>query len=59
MSGNIGSVTRDRYDELVKPGRDWVATMSSAQWRLGDAAVEIQPMCSYGALQHAQAVRTE
>jgi hypothetical protein len=34
MSGNVGSVTRDRYDELVKLGRDWVATMSGAQWRI-------------------------
>lgn len=48
MSGNVGSVTRDRYDELVKLGRDWVAKMSSAQWRLGDAAMEIEPMRSYG-----------
>jgi len=48
MSGNVGSVTRDRYDELVKLGRDWVAKMSSAQWRLGDAALEIEPMRSYG-----------
>jgi hypothetical protein len=31
MSGNVGSVTRDRYDELVKLGRDWVETMSSVQ----------------------------
>ncbi|GAA4340866.1 DUF6192 family protein [Streptomyces venetus] len=44
----VGSVTRERYDELVKLGRDWVATMSSAQWRLGDAALEIEPMRSYG-----------
>lgn len=48
MSAIVGSVTRDRYDELVKLGRDWVATMSSAQWRLGDAAVEIEPMRAYG-----------
>lgn len=48
MSGNVGSVTRDRYDELVKLGRDWVPTMSSAQWGLGDAAVEVEPMRSYG-----------
>ncbi|EMF56821.1 hypothetical protein GTY82_08260 [Streptomyces sp. SID5476] len=48
MPAMIGSVTRERYDELVKLGRDWVTTMSSAQWRLGDAAVEIEPMRSYG-----------
>lgn len=35
MPAMIGSVTRDRYDELVKLGRDWVATMSVVQWRLG------------------------
>ncbi|UYQ65969.1 hypothetical protein [Streptomyces peucetius] len=46
MSPMVGSVTRDRYDELVKLGRDRVATMSSVQWRLGDAAVEIEPMRS-------------
>ncbi len=44
----IGSVTRERYDELVKLGRDWVATMSGVQWRIGDAAMEIEPMRSYG-----------
>lgn len=48
MSAMVGSVSRDRYDELVKLGRDWVATLSSAQWRLGDAAVEIEPMRSCG-----------
>ena len=31
----IGSVTRERYDELVRLGRDWVTAMSSVQWRLG------------------------
>jgi hypothetical protein len=48
MSAMVGNVTRDRYDELVRMGWDWVATMSSAQWRLGDAAMEIEPMRSYG-----------
>ncbi|WP_249402395.1 DUF6192 family protein [Streptomyces sp. YIM 121038] len=41
-------MTRERYDELVKLGRDWVATMSSAQWRIGDAALEIEPMRPHG-----------
>ncbi|OIJ90330.1 hypothetical protein BIV23_40905 [Streptomyces monashensis] len=44
----VGSVTRERYDELVKLGRDWVTTRSGAQWRIGDAATEIEPMRSYG-----------
>lgn len=44
----VGSVTRQRYDELVKLGRDWVSEMSSVQWQLGDAGMEIEPMRSYG-----------
>jgi hypothetical protein len=48
MTGMVGSVTRQRYDELVKLGRDWVETMSSVQWQLGDAGLEIEPMRSYG-----------
>jgi hypothetical protein len=48
MAGKVGSVTRERYDELVELGRDWVAAMSSAQWRIGDAALEIEPMRSHG-----------
>lgn len=30
MPKMIGGVTRERYDELVKLGRDWAATMSAA-----------------------------
>ncbi|MFJ9898439.1 hypothetical protein ACIQPR_34390 [Streptomyces sp. NPDC091280] len=41
-----GSLTRQRYDWLVELGRDWVETMSSVQWRLGDAAMEIESMRS-------------
>ncbi|MEV4449706.1 DUF6192 family protein [Streptomyces mirabilis] len=48
MTGMVGSVTRQRYDELVRLGRDWVETMSSVQWQLGDAGLEIEPMRSYG-----------
>jgi hypothetical protein len=48
MTGMVGSVTRQRYDELVRLGRDWVETMSGVQWQLGDAAMEIEPMRSYG-----------
>ncbi|MGW0207343.1 DUF6192 family protein [Streptomyces sp. NPDC003233] len=48
MTGMVGSVTRQRYDELVRLGRDWVETMSGVQWQLGDAGLEIEPMRSYG-----------
>ncbi|MEV0257257.1 DUF6192 family protein [Streptomyces sp. NPDC050732] len=44
----VGSVTRQRYDALVGLGRDWVEAMGSVQWQLGDAALEIEPMRSYG-----------
>lgn len=48
MSTMVDRVTRDRPDELTKLGRDWVATMGSAQWCLGDAAVGIEPMHRFG-----------
>jgi hypothetical protein len=48
MTGMVGSVTRQRYDELVELGRGWVAEMSAVQWRLGDAAGEIEPMRAHG-----------
>ncbi|MGW2370662.1 hypothetical protein ACWCZ5_34930, partial [Streptomyces sp. NPDC001667] len=41
-------MTREHYEELVELGRDWVAAMSSVQWRIGDAALEIEPMRAYG-----------
>lgn len=44
----VGSVTRQPYDELVELGRGWVAEMSAVQWRLGDAAGEIEPMRARG-----------
>lgn len=28
MPAMVGSVTRDRYDDLIKLGRDWVATIA-------------------------------
>ncbi len=42
----VGSVTGQRYDELVRLGRGWVEAMSSVQWQLGDAGLEIEPMRS-------------
>ncbi|RFC77371.1 hypothetical protein DXZ75_05305 [Streptomyces sp. AcE210] len=48
MTGMVGSVTRQRYDELVKLGRGRGETLSSVQWQLGDAAMEIEPMRCYG-----------
>lgn len=47
MPSTTGSATRDRRDELVKPGHDWVAPMSSTKRRLGDAALEIDPIRLY------------
>ncbi|MGW7241575.1 hypothetical protein [Streptomyces sp. NPDC054804] len=48
MAGMVGGVTRQRYDELVKLGRDWAETMSSIQWQLGDAAMEVEPVRACG-----------
>jgi hypothetical protein len=48
MTGMVGSVTRQRYDELVGLGRDWVETLSGVQWQLGDAGLELEPLRSCG-----------
>ncbi|KND29006.1 hypothetical protein IQ63_32075 [Streptomyces acidiscabies] len=44
MTGMVGSVTRQHYDELVKLGRDWVEMMSSVQWQLGDACLDLDAL---------------
>lgn len=44
----VGSVTRERYDELVAQGRELVELASRAQFKLGDTALEIAPLHSGG-----------
>ncbi|WP_218952138.1 DUF6192 family protein [Amycolatopsis anabasis] len=44
MSTKIGNVTKRRYNQLVREGRQLVEQQSRAQWKLGDAALEIEPI---------------
>lgn len=44
MSAMVGRVTRERYDELVADGLKQIALEGQTQFRLGDYALEIEPM---------------
>ncbi|MFD7450859.1 hypothetical protein [Kitasatospora sp. NPDC059827] len=44
MSELVGAVSLKRYDELVAEGRDLVEQMGRCQFRIGDMALEIEPM---------------
>lgn len=44
MADMIGSVTLARYEALVAEGRELVELASRCQWKLGDDAVEIEPI---------------
>ncbi|MEV6138204.1 DUF6192 family protein [Nocardia sp. NPDC051990] len=44
MTAKIGAVTKKRYDRLVKEGREIVAQNTHGQFKLGDNALEIEPM---------------
>ncbi|MFF3398174.1 hypothetical protein ACFYW6_06635 [Streptomyces sp. NPDC002659] len=47
----VGNVTWERYGELVASGGGWVETMRHCQFRLGDAAMEIELMRRHGGAQ--------
>src|SRR5512135_600411 len=44
MPTRIGNVTRERYEELVAEGRQLVAEQTRIQFRLGEDALEIEPL---------------
>ncbi len=44
----IGNVAASRYHELVASSLRQVEVQSGAQWSLGDAALEIEPMREWG-----------
>src|SRR5690349_14456224 len=48
MSATIGQVTRQRYDELVMQSRNLVRELGRIQFKLGDNALEIEPMGTQG-----------
>ncbi|GEM32585.1 hypothetical protein NN3_35920 [Nocardia neocaledoniensis NBRC 108232] len=46
MTTKIGAVTKRRYDRLVKEGRGLVAQQTYSQFKLGENALEIEPLRS-------------
>ncbi|WP_460431787.1 hypothetical protein, partial [Amycolatopsis echigonensis] len=44
MTTKIGAVTERRYAQLVRQGCSLVVQKTHAQFRLGDNALEIEPM---------------
>ncbi|MFF2085399.1 DUF6192 family protein [Nocardia sp. NPDC058176] len=44
MTTKIGAVTKRRYDRLVKEGRNLVAQQTYSQFKLGENALEIEPI---------------
>lgn len=44
----VGQVTARRYEQLVAQGRELVELASRCQWRLGDFALEIEPLRPVG-----------
>ncbi|MER7772369.1 DUF6192 family protein [Kitasatospora sp. NPDC096140] len=52
VSESVGAVSLERYDELVAEGRDLVEQMGRCQFRIGDMALEIEPMRPVGGGEH-------
>ncbi|MGW1077065.1 DUF6192 family protein [Streptomyces sp. NPDC002537] len=48
MSERIGNVTLERFEQLVTEAKELVRQVTRAQFRLGDIALEIEPMRSVG-----------
>nr|WP_193441159.1 hypothetical protein [Actinosynnema sp. ALI-1.44] len=48
MPTKIGNVTQRRYDQLVAESREAVELKTVSQFRVGDAALEIEPLRGHG-----------
>lgn len=55
MPTMIGAVSKDRYDELVAETRELFAQDTNIQFKVGDNALEIEPMRLRGARSSPQA----
>lgn len=44
MSSKMGCVSRKRYDEIVTEGRKLVTQKTRVQFRIGELALEIEPL---------------
>lgn len=50
MAQSVGSVLRERFDELVGQTLRLVEVMTNCQFAIGDMALEIEPMRSHGGI---------
>ncbi|WP_053698502.1 hypothetical protein [Streptomyces sp. NRRL F-5755] len=48
MAESVGSVLRDRFEELVVQSLKLVQVMTSCQFAVGDMALEIEPLRRHG-----------
>lgn len=58
METRIGNVTKRRWNTLVKDGRKAVSLLTQCQFRLGDIALEIEPMLPKGGQHGAEVYPT-
>ncbi|MGW2540004.1 DUF6192 family protein [Kitasatospora sp. NPDC001574] len=54
----VGSVSPERYAEIVAELRKLVETASRVQFAIGDYALEVEPMREHGGQEHAEALFT-
>jgi hypothetical protein len=59
MADMVGAVTQARYQALVTEGRELVALASRCQFRLGDAAIEVEPIRGRGGAPAAEGATVE
>jgi division protein CdvB (Snf7/Vps24/ESCRT-III family) len=48
VTGRIGNVTRQRYEQLVTQAKELIRQIARSQFALGDMALEIKPMRAVG-----------
>jgi hypothetical protein len=53
VSDRIGNVTLERYEQIVKQALELVEQLTGAQFKLGDMALEIEPMRPVGGAHEA------
>lgn len=56
MSETIGSAGKDRYDAIVADTRELITQRTRIQFRIGDLALEIEPMRRHGGASGSDAI---
>ncbi|MFJ8112483.1 hypothetical protein [Streptomyces sp. NPDC096132] len=58
VTNKVGSVSRQRYEQIVAELRDVVLQQTKGQFQIGDRALEIEPMRPHGGQQETAPART-